>query len=299
MGRRLVQAGAVVGLGLLAVTAGALGAALTGDSGPPPGFDTRFQPSDDAPPIARVEVRATTVESLLALDAVVVPEDPVDLVVRVEGFVAAVDAVTGEAVDESTAIVEVAGTDGAVSIVAAPHNGVLADLRVVEGQPVAPGDVVGTLSGEGFEMVAPVDPSLLPRLYGNPDQIMVRLHGLDVRFDCPLTGLGASQSELALGNPLDAPVRIRCAIPEEVAVFSGIRGRMVVTTGRAEDVPVVPIGAVRGIGGTYQVLVPDGVGWIERDVELGITDGLVVEIVDGLAPGDEVARVFPDRPLGP
>jgi multidrug efflux pump subunit AcrA (membrane-fusion protein) len=76
-----------------------------------------------------------------------------------------------------------------------------------------------------------------------------------------------------------------------------------VQAGLAENVLVVPITAVQGSVQTGKVWMvgPDGAEE-ERAVTLGITDGDMIEVREGLAEGDQVLQFVPvpdDTPIDP
>jgi multidrug efflux pump subunit AcrA (membrane-fusion protein) len=76
-------------------------------------------------------------------------------------------------------------------------------------------------------------------------------------------------------------------------VFDGLSMTMSIDAGRAEDVLVVPITAVRGLVGTGTVWVLENGEPAERRVRLGLSDGQVVEIRKGLKEGEEILEFVP------
>ena len=68
---------------------------------------------------------------------------------------------------------------------------------------------------------------------------------------------------------------------------------MAIDAGRAEDVLVVPVTAVRGLVGKGTVWVVDGGKPTPTEVTLGLSDGKVVEIKKGLEEGDEILEFVP------
>jgi multidrug efflux pump subunit AcrA (membrane-fusion protein) len=90
---------------------------------------------------------------------------------------------------------------------------------------------------------------------------------------------------------------VRCVVPPEVTVFSGLSAQLVIAGGVAENVLVVPITAVEGSAGTGNVyfLLPDGSTEL-RPVTLGLNDGTNVEVKGGLAEGDLILQFVPGAP---
>jgi hypothetical protein len=111
------------------------------------------------------------------------------------------------------------------------------------------------------------------------------------------TDQGGQQSE-ATG------MRLVCAPPADVKLINGATATVEVVTAKAANALVLPVEAVAGSQGHGKVDVvgPDQTRQT-RDVELGLTDGRMVEIKSGLT-GDETIAVpgpnLPDaQPQGP
>ncbi|OLF13544.1 efflux RND transporter periplasmic adaptor subunit [Actinophytocola xanthii] len=95
-------------------------------------------------------------------------------------------------------------------------------------------------------------------------------------------------------------LRLVCTAPPKVKLINGVPVTLEVTTQRAKNALVVPVEAVAGGQGRGQVEVvdPNGSRHIV-DVELGLTDGRVIEVRSGLS-GDETLTVpGPDLPPAP
>ena len=92
----------------------------------------------------------------------------------------------------------------------------------------------------------------------------------------------------------DASTSVRCAIPADQTVFAGLPATIGITVGTVEDALLVPTTAVQGGAGSGLVWVDAGTGKPEeRTVTLGVSDGVSVEVVDGLAEGDMVRQFVP------
>ncbi|MFT7838703.1 efflux RND transporter periplasmic adaptor subunit [Saccharothrix sp. BKS2] len=92
-------------------------------------------------------------------------------------------------------------------------------------------------------------------------------------------------------------LRLVCTAPADVRLINGATATLELVTATALDALVVPIEAVAGGQGRGKVDVvgPDGAKQT-RDVELGLTDGRVVEIRSGLAGDETLAVPGPDLP---
>ncbi len=79
-------------------------------------------------------------------------------------------------------------------------------------------------------------------------------------------------------------------------LMTGMSVQVFFVLGRAENVPLVPIAALRepvegadaAAGGTYRVQVKTASGIESRSVRVGLRNRRVAAVLDGLAPGDEV-----------
>ncbi len=151
-------------------------------------------------------------------------------------------------------------------------------------------DLVTTFSAEGTVLIdsdtdqatlrAPVtDDEVAYQLMDSPDSIRAEIFGGPTGFDCAWEGLVDSEQGLM----------IECAIPDDIRVVSGLRGRMVLRLGDVREVEALPLSAVFGANQTGEVVVRRSDDTLERRaVELGASDGSVIEITGGLDPNEEV-----------
>ena len=190
--------------------------------------------------------------------------------------------------------------------VPAPVGGKLATFDVLVDQVVAVGDKVGSISPGTLSVTAPLTQAEQFRLLAPPATAEVTVQGGPAPFTCTGLTLGAEPAADGAGDPADgdtggAPggttgggTTARCAVPAGVAVFAGMGATVAVSAGTAENVLVVPITAVQGSVQTGNVWVvgPDGTEE-ERAVTLGLTDGEMIEVREGLAEGDQVLQFVP------
>lgn len=201
--------------------------------------------------------------------------------------------------------------------VLAPTAGVLSSLDVIAGQPVATGDVTGQVAPPSFNVTATLSPEQQYRLTSAPTEALVTIAGGPAPFTCgglvistPLSGAGGGPAGGAAGTPgvpgapaggtggeASGGTTVRCAVPGDVRVFPGLSAQVKISAGSAADVLVVPITAVEGGAetGVVWVITPDGER-AEQAVRLGLSDGTQVEVVDGLAEGDQVLQFVPGAP---
>jgi membrane fusion protein, multidrug efflux system len=197
--------------------------------------------------------------------------------------------------------------------VGAPKAGTLTSLDVLVDQIVAVGDRVGTISPGTLSVTATLSQAEQFRLLSPPSTAEVEVQGGPAPFTCGSLVLGAAASpppdEPEPGVPTDpaAPASggttARCAVPAGTAVFAGMGATMTIQAGLAENVLVVPITAVQGSvqNGNVWVVGEDGEP-VERAVTLGLTDGDMVEIREGLSEGEQILQFVPvpdDTPIDP
>src|SRR5262249_19573211 len=91
-----------------------------------------------------------------------------------------------------------------------------------------------------------------------------------------------------------------CTAPSGVKLINGATATLEVVTQKATNALVLPVEAVAGLQGKGKVDVvrPDGTR-DTRDVELGLTDGKVVEIKSGLPGAENAAVPGPTLPVPP
>jgi len=207
--------------------------------------------------------------------------------------------------------VETTDADGNVTItqpkpavtfakVLAPISGILSSLSVIPGQGVAVGDTTGQVAPPSFSVSGSLSPAQQYRLLTKPTEASVAIENGPAPFTCtglaittPLAGAGPG-ADSGTGGETGTGTTLTCAIPAEVTVFAGLAAQITIAAGLVENVLVVPTTAVKGSAETGVVwfVLPDG-GTEERPVTLGMTDGINVQVVDGLVEGDLVNQFVP------
>ncbi len=299
------------------------------DSGPTgPGAPT-LELSSPTVPVGRGTVTNTvSVQGTVAADSAVV------VTATAAGTVRRVLVKAGAAVTAGQALLEIrseeerpplTGTDPdgnptstpqaprvRTSTVTAPTAGTLTSVDVLVDQIVAVGDKVGAVSPGTLSITAPLTQADQFRLLAPPATAEVEVQGGPAPFTCTGLVLGApspaGEDPAADGSVPGPPAggggtTARCAVPAGVAVFAGMGATVRVQAGVAENVLVVPITAVQGSvqTGKVWVLGADGAEE-ERVVTLGLTDGDMIEVREGLAEGDQVLQFVPvpdDTPIDP
>ncbi|MEU4364393.1 secretion protein HlyD [Promicromonospora sp. NPDC023987] len=185
----------------------------------------------------------------------------------------------------------------------APVSGTV-DITVLKDQAVTVGEAIGTVSPGTLSVSGTLTADQQYRLVGAAGKAQVTLKGGPAPFTC--TGLtigeapggagGEGGGEAMAEAPTDAATgAVSCSIPRKIKAFSGLGGEIEITNGNAKDVVVVPISAVLGTSQTGKVwtVAEEGAEPEAREVTLGLTDGLQVEITKGLKPGEQILEFIP------
>ena len=185
--------------------------------------------------------------------------------------------------------------------VLAPITGTLSSLGVIHGQSVAVGDATGQIAPPSFSVSGALSPEQQYRLLSKPTEASVAITNGPAPFNCtgltittPLAGAAAGADGVSGGETGSSGTTVTCAIPAEVTVFSGLAAQITIAAGLAENILVVPTTAVKGSAQTGVVwfVLPDG-GTEERPVTLGMTDGVNVQVIDGIVEGDLINQFVP------
>ena len=184
--------------------------------------------------------------------------------------------------------------------------GILSSFTLLVGQTIAIGDTIGQVAPQTFSVTATISPEQLYRLTEQPTEAQVAVQGGPAPFTCggltivtPLPGSGGGGDGGDGGGDSGSSTTVRCAVPADVRVFSGLVADLTIAGGIATDVLTIPLTAVQGAAdtGIVYVIGPDG-AQEERPVTLGLNDGINVEITEGLEEGDMVLQFVPGAAAG-
>ncbi|MFC8800149.1 secretion protein HlyD [Promicromonospora sp. NPDC057138] len=177
------------------------------------------------------------------------------------------------------------------------------DVTVLKDQAVTVGETIGTVDPGTLSVSGTLTADQQYRLVGAKGTAEVTLKGGPAPFTC--TGLTIGEAPAGAGTaggegemaeaPEAATGAVLCAIPPKVKAFSGLGAEIEITNGNAKDVVVVPISAVLGTSQTGKVwtVAKESAEPKQRDVTLGLTDGLQVEITKGLKAGEKILEFTP------
>jgi hypothetical protein len=272
---------------------------------------------------AVIPVENGSVTNAVTVPASVVTDPPVEIKATADGVVAEIevdDAKVGKdvrvlwikseetvdpvvEVDEKTGEETVTEQDPKVTWTSAlaPISGTV-DITALKDQAVTVGEVIGTISPGTLSVSGTLTADQQYRLVGAKGSAQVTLKGGPAPFRCTGLTIGEAPGRAGTGGEdamADAPEAatgaVHCSIPPKVKAFSGLGAEIEITNGDAKDVVVVPISAVLGTSQTGKVwtVADEGAEPAPRDVTLGLTDGLQVEITKGLKAGEQILEFTP------
>lgn len=239
-----------------------------------------------------VAVTTGDITDQLQVDGTIARDDAITVRSQVEGVITKVGVAQGQAVAAGQVLFTVKQTDPVKNIdVVAPEAGDLKTFEFVKGQSVTLGAEAATITPARYHVVGTVDPVLLYRLVGAPTDAQVTIQGGPAPFTC--TGLSVQVAE-------DGTTSVVCAVPGDQQVFAGLTAKLSVNVGSATGALVIPVTAVKGGAGSGEVWLDDGSGTApeKRAVKLGVTDGAMVQVTEGLAAGDSIREFVPGTTTG-
>jgi membrane fusion protein, macrolide-specific efflux system len=197
--------------------------------------------------------------------------------------------------ERPAALIAAGGVIGEVSgtAVAVPRQVELVEWLVPEGSRVTAELPVAIVRLVGFAVRVEVDGSDGYRLLaGSEIEGRVSIDAGPGPFDCPVVQAAQSANLNPVGSDA-SPFAILCLIPENVRAITDVDATMLITNLVVSDALALPVTAVRGLVDTGEVaLLSDG-SYSRRTVQLGVSDGLMVEIQSGLDEGDQVSAAAP------
>lgn len=180
-------------------------------------------------------------------------------------------------------------------------------LNALLGQQFAIGDAIATIQPATYSAFAALNADQLYRIQNAPEQATITITNGPVPFTCtglrietPKASTNTQTSPSAPSSSGDTSnsggIRAVCPIPADQKVFPGLQVTMDVVAGSATGVLTLPISAVEGRfeSGFVYVPNPDGGKPTKKPVKLGLTDGKIVEVKEGLTENDEVLEFIPN-----
>jgi len=253
----------------------------------------------------QVAVTTDTIRNRVTMDALVSAKPAVPAAANLTGEVKATYVAKGDTVVAGQSLLTLSveepipgnkkgKTRERTSVVTAPAAGTISSFPALIGQSFSVGDDVAQIAPPTFVVSGTIAPDQLYRLVDKPKKAKVTITGGPAPFTCkhlkittPLAGDG-EETDSGTGPT------VTCTVPKKVKVFAGLAAKMTIAGGVAKDVLTVPVTAVEGATakGNVYVLLEDGTSEA-RPVELGLNDGKIVEVTEGLAEGDMVLQFVP------
>ena len=182
---------------------------------------------------------------------------------------------------------------GSTTLIRSTSAGLILDVPVKVGNSVTMSNTFN--DGTTIATVANMDDLIFD---GNIDETEVgRLHlGLPVRitvgalqdlsFDAALEYISPKATESNGTNLFEIKASVK--VPEGVTIRSGYSANAEIVLDRAEDVITLPESAIQWEGDSTFVYIKAADGWDKRPVETGLSDGVNIEIKNGLTEGESV-----------
>lgn len=215
---------------------------------------------------------------------------------------------------------------GAPNRVEIPKGSMFAGRLMEDRSSVTEGMPVASARHAGYGIVAEIDSAMAYRISGDEATVKAQIQNGPGPFDCeplgtiaalpagtipepevvePTTDPAGDAGAVPPGPEAGAPaggseptgMRLVCIPGDDIKLINGATVTLTMVTGKAEDVLVLPVEAIAGTQGKGKV---DIVGADRTrqtvDVELGLTDGKVVEIKKGLTGDEAIAIPGPNLP---
>lgn len=161
-----------------------------------------------------------------------------------------------------------------------------------------------TVKYSGFGVPVSVSPENVYRVYRAPVAGLASLTAGPSGVPCqvvPTPVVGSDQGSPGAEGSGAGPqgsseeLAVTCLLAADSKAFTGQPAKVGIRFATVRDALTLPVTAVTGeaLNGTVTYVAPDG-STSARTVTLGVSDGVVVQIVGGLAAGDRVAARAPD-----
>jgi membrane fusion protein, macrolide-specific efflux system len=269
-----------------------LAAACGSDAGQPPATGALRQPD-----VARFEVVATQdVTPVVVVDATVAAYPRIVVTAPVDGIpVLAVE--TGAVVATNQQVGSIGGRS-----LTAPVDGKVVAIPAPAGVSVPQNAPLLVIQYAGFGAAAVVDPADAYRAQGDPVAGRANLQHGAAGFECSLARPEAIQDGGAQQGSDTAPApsgaggpTLLCLIPKEIRAYEGERIQIGLEYPTVTGALVLPVGSVSGSAqsGTVRRYSDSSTGE-QVSVQLGVSDGVVIQIVSGLSVGDRVSATPPE-----
>ena len=182
---------------------------------------------------------------------------------------------------------------GSTTLIRSTISGLILDVPVKVGNSVTMSNTFN--DGTTIATVANMNDLIFD---GNIDETEVgRLHvGLpvritvgalqDVHFDAALEYISPKATESGGTNLFE--IKASVSVPDSITIRSGYSANAEIVLQQVQDVLTLPESAIQYEGEQTSVFVLEGADYVRRDVVTGLSDGVNIEIKEGLKEGETV-----------
>ncbi|MFB6465630.1 efflux RND transporter periplasmic adaptor subunit [Cytobacillus sp. Hz8] len=228
------------------------------------------------------------------------------LTAKKNGTVNKVHVSEGDTVEEGDDLITF---NGDINPIEAPFSGEITSLNVEENQNVSPAtELVGITNYNNLEMIVNIDELDISKVKVG-QKAKVEVSALpDKTFTGTVTSVAKEANEDSDSSVAKFAVHVKISNPKGIKI--GMTAEATITTNSKNDVLTVPIEAVQKQGDKYYVRIADAqesktiksknessgsdsqlgpqTQRTQQEVEVGLQNDEVAEIISGLAEGDEV-----------
>lgn len=236
--------------------------------------------------IRRVQVSKQDITSVLAVSGHTETKSEISLVAEKSGPIEW-KVKEGQTVKAGAVLAEIDGDK-----ITSPSDGKVLSIAVPTGTTAHPNFPIGAFEARtlGIKVQVPVEDAY--RLYSTPTKAKANIESGPAAQTCDL--FLASELENADSEEQDLPEFV-CLLEPEVNTMPGLPAKLGIETASSANTLTLPVESVSGSAQSGQVtIISDDNELQKRDVKLGISDGSMIEIIEGVKEGDSVMAVAPE-----
>ncbi len=186
-----------------------------------------------------------------------------------------------------------ANASGSSTLVRSTISGLILDVPVKVGNSVTQSNTFN--DGTTIATVADMDDLIFD---GNIDEtevgrlstgmpVKISVGALqDLSFDAILEYISPKATVNNGANQFEIKASVK--IPSDVTIRSGYSANAEIVLDQAQDVVTLPESAIQFEGEKTYVMIKEADNYVRRDVQTGLSDGINIEVKDGIKPGDKV-----------
>ena len=186
-----------------------------------------------------------------------------------------------------------ANASGSSTLVRSTISGLILDVPVKVGNSVTQSNTFN--DGTTIATVADMDDLIFD---GNIDEtevgrlstgmpVKISVGALqDLSFDAILEYISPKATVNNGANQFEIKASVK--IPSDVTIRSGYSANAEIVLDKADGVVTLPESAIQFEGEKTYVMIKEADNYVRRDVQTGLSDGINIEVKDGIKPGDKV-----------